>query len=92
MQALKVLVVFMGVLIIAGVIVVVATIVHRSNNAFNETFDKEIVLAEGAKILNVFELSERLAIRVQLSDGTEVVHIFDAFSGDAVGVFRFQSP
>ena len=55
MQALKVLVVFMGVLIIAGVIVVVATIVHRSNNAFNETFDKEIVLAEGAKILNVFE-------------------------------------
>ena len=92
MQALKVLVVLMGALIIAGVIIVVATIVHRSNNAFNEAFDRQIVLAEGSKILDVFELGDQLAIRLRLRDGAEAVRIFDSSSGEALGVLRIEIP
>jgi len=92
MQALKVLVVLMGALIIAGVIIVVATIVHRSNNAFNETFDRQIILAEGSKILDVFELGDQLAIRLRLRDGAEAVRIFDSSSGEALGVLRIKIP
>ena len=92
MQALKVLVVLMGALIIAGVIIVVATIVHRSNNAFNETFDRQIILAEGSKILDVFELGDQLAIRLRLPDGAEAVRIFDSSSGEVLGVLRIEIP
>lgn len=89
MQVLKALVIGMGVLIAAGLAVVIITVVQRAGgDAAVETTetpvpgaDLRIALPWGAEIAETRISEDRLVLRLRHADGTESIEIFDPDTG-----------
>ncbi|MCX8135316.1 MAG: DUF6476 family protein [Roseococcus sp.] len=86
MQALKVLVVAMGVLIVAGTVTLAVLIVQRASgrDGARSLPPIDLDLPPGSRILSVAGAGERFAILVQRPDGERLL-ILDARSGRVVG-------
>jgi hypothetical protein len=99
MRALKVLVVVMGVLLVAGVIalaMVVVARVERGATAASLAPAKAGPLREalpaGSHILATDLSGDRLFVRVALAEGGEQLLLFDAKSGAPVAVIELAPP
>ena len=92
MRTLKALVIFMGVLIIAGFIVIVVTIFNRSQVATQKPSLSKIVLPTESEIIEMIALDKKLAVHLRLSDGSHVLHIFELSDDLAVSKIYLEIP
>jgi hypothetical protein len=85
MRALLGLVIGMGVLIVAGVAVVAATIIHRMGPASSHAVTNGVLdEPPGSHIVGVSSYGDRLAVVLQ-GGGPDRVVLFDPASGHIVG-------
>jgi len=95
MRALKILVAVMGVMLVVGLAVVVATIIHRATQrqssspaaaspaaSFGHT---AVTLPAGARVLEMREAGGRLVLRLQRTDGSETLLVLDLATGNEIG-------
>jgi len=92
-QALKVLVIVMGVMIVAAVMVIIVTIINRSQDAAQRStpYGKEIVLPEG-EILDMAAAAGEVTLRYRLSDGRERLIVIDTNRGRLRGTLDLVGP
>jgi hypothetical protein len=89
MRALKTLVIGMAVLIVAGLSVVVVTLILRAGDSGPATApgtpappaEARIVLPAGAEIAESRLEGDRLLLRLRHADGAETMEIFEAATG-----------
>ena len=102
LRVLKVLVVVMGVLIVAGVITIVVTIVQRMSDKSEQKqsvavpvaggFDtRSVALPVGARVVSVSADGGRLFIHVEAADGRASVLVLDGASGTTIGTLDFEA-
>jgi hypothetical protein len=100
MRALKVLVVVMGVLLVAGFAVVVATIMSRTSQRpapatagatrlvpFGAT---TVTLPADALVMETYGAGDRLVLRLELADRTEMLVVLDAATGTELGRIKLD--
>jgi len=103
MQALKALVIVLGVMIVAGIAVVGVTIYHRTTNPVNSPvpgsaepgfgpgFGKvALELPPGSRIVEMTAEDDRLILRVGLADGGRQIIILDMATGKRLGTFELR--
>jgi uncharacterized protein DUF6476 len=102
MRALKVLVVVMGVLLIAGFAVVVVTITGRMSQrgalpgpavaaAHPAPFgNTTVTLPADALVMEVQGAGDRILLRLDLRDGTEMLLVLDAVTGTELGRIKLD--
>ncbi len=88
MRALKALVIGMGVLIVAGLIVVVVTIASRTLDGERPPTEAALALPDGAEVLETALDGNRIALRLRLPGGAEAIHVFDLATGRRVATAR----
>ena len=95
-RGLKFLVIFMGVLIITGILVIISTIIYRINDETLFTSDNSsigtpnnIKLPNGAKINNINGNSETVTIHYSLN-GNNFISIFSSKNGEIVKNFNIN--
>ena len=87
MQALKVLVIVMGALIVAGVVTIAVTIANRASAPEGAT-EVALALPAGAEVLETALDGKRIALRLRLADGSEAVHVYDLATGERRAALR----
>ena len=99
MRALKLLVVVMGVLLIAGFAVVVVTIMSRMNQKAAPTASTPhlmpfgsttVTLPVDALVMEVQGAGDRILLRLDLRDGTEMLLVLDAATGAELGRIKLD--
>jgi len=100
MRALKVLVVVMGVLLIAGFAVVVVTIIGRMTQratpaAVSATHltpfgTTSVTLPADSLVMEVQGAGARILLRLDLKDGTEMLLVLDAATGTELGRIKLD--
>lgn len=87
MRALKILVVVMGVLIVAGTVTLVALVVQRAGGLSGGTGRLALALEQpaGTRIAGIAGVDQGLAVWVQRPDGTESVLLVDPRRGRVTG-------
>ena len=98
MRALKILVTVMGVMLVAGLAVVVATIVHRSTqrqapaaaSAAAGFGHITLNLPAGAHVVEMRDAGGRLVLRLQRADGGETLLILDPATGAEIGTIDLK--
>ncbi len=94
MQALKVLVVGMGVLIIAGLAVVTVTIINRLSHGSSSSTGfsaANLTLPKGCHLVGMVSAGNRLALRLGDSPECQVILFVDPDSGQQVGSLALQT-
>jgi hypothetical protein len=105
MQALKALVIVMGVLILLGMAVVAVTLYKRATQRMVETrppagaeeavsraFGTRLVaIPPGATLRRVFAEGDRLLVQLSLADGTPGVLVLDLRDGSVLGQIEFPA-
>jgi hypothetical protein len=92
-RALKVLVAVMGVVLVAGVAVLVVTVAERLAHrappaaAFSAP---AITLPKGAKIEAMSTGTDRIALDILLVDGTRQLVVIDLATGDVLGTIPLR--
>ncbi len=102
MRALKLLVVVMGILLIAGFAVVVVTIMSRMTQRgtpaapataathpapFGQT---TVTLPADSLVMEVQGAGDRILLRLDLKDGTEMLVVLDAVTGTELGRIKLD--
>jgi F0F1-type ATP synthase gamma subunit len=92
-QALKALVILMGVMIVAALGVIVVTIINRSQDAAQRAkpYEKEISLPAG-EILDMTSGPGEVTLRYRLPDGTEQLIVIDTDRGRLRGILGIARP
>ena len=91
MQALKLLVIVMGVLIIAGVAVIVITVMNRSGHGAAGFGSAALTLPKGCHLIGMVNAGDRLALRLGDSPDCQLVLFVDPQSGQQTGSLAVQS-
>lgn len=93
---LKVLVIVMGLLIIAGFVVIAAEIARRMSSpnasrppAVGRVFAERIALPSGAKVVSMTPVGDRLAVHVETAGGLSTAYIVDPRTGALLGTIEF---
>lgn len=102
MQALKALVIGLGILILVAAGVIAVTIYKRATHGFvaaaptaadgsaGRNFGtKEIAIPNGAHVEDVLAARDRLFVRLRLADGTTHLLVLDPDSGEPLGELDF---
>ena len=84
MRFLKGLVIFMGILIIAGLAVIVITIFNRSQINSNSQVDIKLELPIGAKVLDKSVDKNKLFFLIRLKNGKEIIKVFNLNNGKKI--------
>lgn len=84
MAALKTLVIVMGVLIVAGFVVVVVTIYNRAT-APKEDKVVAIPVPAGGTVIDMVGAEDRVVLRYRMGDGSQKLVIVNARTGKAAG-------
>ncbi|MDC0073704.1 DUF6476 family protein [Alphaproteobacteria bacterium] len=82
MRALKALVIFMGILIVAGVIIIIVTIYNRSQINPDKSLTSKFLIPQQSDIIQILELNEGIGMHLYFSDGRQYIYIYDAKSGE----------
>ncbi len=101
MRALKAFVIVMAIVMVAGIAVVVVTIVDRSREMAERGaveaalpapadgprgFDRgRVAIPEGGRIVEMIAEGERLVLRLRLTTGAEQLVFIDMASGETIG-------
>jgi len=99
MRALKILVAVMGVMLVVGLAVVVATIIHRATqrqtpvvaSAATGFGHATVTLPAGARVLEMRDAGGRLVLRLQRADGSETLIFLDPATGAEIGTIDLKS-
>ena len=92
---LKVLVIVMGLLIVAGFIVIAAEIARRMStpNAGRspaaKNFSERIALPPGARVVSMTAAGDRVVVHVETQGGPTQAYILDPRSGALLGTVEF---
>jgi hypothetical protein len=96
---LKVLVIVMGLLIVAGFVVIAAEIAHRMSASSTSTanvggsptsaFAERIALPSGAQVRSMNQVGDRLVVHVETPDGLSTAYIVDPRNGRLLGTVAF---
>jgi hypothetical protein len=91
---LKVLVIVMGLLIVAGFVVIAAEIARRMStpNAGRPptgTFSERIALPSGARVVSMTTAGDRLVVHVETQGGPSAAYIVDPRNGALLGTVEF---
>lgn len=97
---LKILVIVMGLLIVAGFIVVASEIARRMSSpstfgspaapsASGPSFAQRIALPSGAQVVSVNTAGDRIAVHVRSVEGQSTLYIVDPRTGALVGTVDF---
>jgi hypothetical protein len=96
MGAIKGVVIGLGLLILAGFVVVAVTLVTRMQGLDEERppFSSSISVPQGAQIAETVPSDRTLVLRLALPDGSAALLMIDAESGNEVGRVRLipQAP
>jgi hypothetical protein len=91
-----VLVIVMGLLIVAGFIVVAAEIARRMSTsnvshppAAGTAFTQRIALPPGAHVVSMNAAGDRLVVHVEAKDGLSTAYVVDPRSGALLGTIAF---
>ncbi|MGO8915756.1 MAG: hypothetical protein ACLQJR_07605 [Stellaceae bacterium] len=99
MRSLKLLVVVMGVLLVAGTAALIAAIIDRASHraaappprAVARGFDRAVIdLPAGARVLASEAADGRLVLRVGLAEGGEELILIDPASGALLGTIELR--
>jgi flagellar basal body-associated protein FliL len=96
MRALKILVIVLGVLLVAGTAALVWAVANRINHppapsAPAAASASEVELPPGARIVSTEASGDRLIVRLSLSDGSEELLIFNLGNGARVATIRLRA-
>jgi hypothetical protein len=91
---LKVLVIVMGLLIVAGFVVIAAEIARRMSssspgNAPVAAFNSRIALPSGARVVSMQSAGDRLIVHVELQAGPSAAYVVDPRTGALLGTVEF---
>ena len=93
---LKVLVIVMGLLIVAGFVVIAAEIARRMSSpgggrspAAASAFAQRIALPSGAQVMSMESVADRLVVHVKTSDGQSSAYFIDPRNGALLGTVEF---
>jgi hypothetical protein len=91
---LKVLVIVMGLLIVAGFVVIAAEIARRMSNpnagrAPSATFSERIALPSGARVVSMTAAGDRLVVHVETPGGASAAYVVDPRNGALLGTVEF---
>lgn len=95
---LKVLVVVMGLLIIAGFVVIAAEIARRMStpnaarspaSGASTGFTERIALPSGARVVSMNSAGDRLVVHVETQGGPSAAYIVDPRNGALLGTVEF---
>jgi hypothetical protein len=92
---LKVLVIVMGLLIVAGFVVIAAEIARRMStpNAgrlpASATFSERIALPSGARVVSMTAAGDRLVVHVETPGGPSAAYVVDPRNGALLGTVEF---
>jgi hypothetical protein len=91
---LKVLVVVMGLLIVAGFVVIAAEIARRMSTpnpgrAPTGAFSERIALPSGARVVSMTAVGDRLVVHVETQGGPSAAYIVDPRNGALLGTVEF---
>ena len=100
MRALKVLVVVMGVLLLAGFAVLVVTIMSRMSQRATPVApaaahpvpfgNATVTLPTDALVMEVQGAGDRILLRLDLADGSEMLLVLDAATGAELGRIKLE--
>ena len=76
MRALKALVIFMGILIVAGVIIIIVTIYNRSQINPDKSLTSKFLIPQQSDIIQILELNEGIGMHLYFSDGRQYIYIY----------------
>ena len=91
MQALKVLVVVMGVLIVAGLTVVVVTVMSRMNHGASGFGTASLTLPKGCRLVGMVNAGDRVALRLGDGPDCQLILFVDPDSGQQTGSLALQT-
>lgn len=98
MQALKALVIILGVLILVAAAVLAVTIYNRATEGLAEAGDaepgfgnKELALPPGAALEDVTASGKHLVLRLRMADGNPRIVVIDLATGAPVGELDLQT-
>ncbi|MDP1964404.1 MAG: DUF6476 family protein [Reyranella sp.] len=95
---LKVLVIVMGLLIVAGFVVVAAEIARRMStpnaarppaSGTTSGFSERIALPSGARVVSMNAVGDRLVVHVETQGGPSAAYIVDPRNGALLGTVEF---
>jgi hypothetical protein len=86
MAGLKTLVIGMGIAVLIGATVVVATIIQRGAGLGGEPARSSIALPAGARVVESRIEGGRILLRLRLADGAERLLVNDARTGRPIAV------
>jgi hypothetical protein len=93
---LKVLVIVMGLLIVAGFVVIAAEIARRMSTpnagrspAATASFAERIALPAGARVVSMTTAGDRLIVHVEIQGGPSFAYVVDPRNGAVVGKVEF---
>ena len=91
---LKVLVIVMGLLIVAGFVVIAAEIARRMStpNAGRSptgVFSERIALPPGARVVSMSAIGDRLVVHVETQGGPAAAYVVDPRNGALLGTVEF---
>jgi hypothetical protein len=98
MRALKLLVVVMGVLLVAGTAALIAAIIDRASHraaapplSAARGFERAVIdLPAGARVLDSAAADGRLVVRIGLAEGGEQLILIDPASGARLGTIELR--
>ena len=97
MRALKVLVVVMGILLVAGFAVVVVTIMSRMSQRAGVTAARpvpfgntSVTLPADSLVMETYGAGDRVLLRLDLKDGSEMLLVLDAATGTELGRIKLE--
>ncbi len=103
MQALKTLVIVLGVMIVAAIAVIGVTIYHRATNLVNSPVPPPakpapepgfgrvaLDLPPGSRVVEMTAEGDRLILRLRLADGGRWILILDMATGKRLGTFELR--
>ncbi|MGB1546972.1 MAG: DUF6476 family protein [Alphaproteobacteria bacterium] len=93
MRGLKFLVIFLGVILLGGFVVLGVTIANRAGGQMGATKPFEtarVALPEGAEIVETKTEGERLVLRLRLEDGEERILILSLKNGRLLGTIVLE--
>jgi hypothetical protein len=91
---LKVLVIVMGLLIVAGFVVIAAEIARRmsTSNAGRppaSAYAEHIALPSGAQVLSMTAVGDRLVVHIETQAGLSIAYVVDPRTGGLLGTIEF---
>ena len=84
-KLLKFIVIFLGILIIFGLVILIVGIYHKFNNLKKNNYSNTITLklAKGSKLEDFYISNDSIIIKYKLG-GIHIINIYDLYSGDKI--------